>query len=111
MFMLERLELVDREELDRILDVFNAADAVGDGILSLADIRVCRRCSVHALPGSAFADALMPDDIDAPCKVSLANSTSERDCTPLRQSAALQSATPSAAGDGVASDDPDSDVV
>ena len=62
MFMLEHLELVDREELDRILDVFNAADATGDGVLNLADVRARCNCSVRAPRGSHFSDALLPAD-------------------------------------------------
>eukprot|EP00892_Ulva_mutabilis_P004637 jgi/Ulvmu1/2545/UM139_0013.1 len=65
MFILERLDLVDREELERVLDVFTAADVNGDGVLNLADIQARCGRAVRAPPGSALADARSADDVEA----------------------------------------------
>lgn len=51
MFILEHLELVDRAELDRILAMFNAADLIGDGVLTTADVQAhCARLACNARP-------------------------------------------------------------
>jgi len=51
MFILEHLELVDRSELDRILAMFNAADLIGDGVLTTADVHAhCARLAGGAPP-------------------------------------------------------------
>ena len=41
MFMLQELDLVDTDEFQTILSMFNAVDANDDGVLDVADI--CRR--------------------------------------------------------------------
>lgn len=35
MFVLDRLELVGQDEMNRILEMFDEADEVGDGVLNL----------------------------------------------------------------------------
>ena len=39
MFMLQQLGLVDKSELDNVLEMFDAVDTNGDGVLDLTDVR------------------------------------------------------------------------
>lgn len=44
-FILQELQLVDKHELDNILEMFKAVDTNGDGVLDMADVR--RRSRTH----------------------------------------------------------------
>jgi Ca2+-binding EF-hand superfamily protein len=47
-FVLQELDLVERDQLDRILSLFDSLDVTGDGILNLADMRSQARETLHA---------------------------------------------------------------
>jgi hypothetical protein len=53
-FMLQQLDLVHKEELDNILEMFDSADINGDGVLDVADVRRRMRRSPPPQPGCLY---------------------------------------------------------
>jgi hypothetical protein len=51
-FMLQQLDLVSKTEVDNILQMFDAADVNGDGVLDVADIRRRLRLSGSVSTGT-----------------------------------------------------------
>ena len=58
LFMIERMQLVERSELERIRHQFRACDVDGDGALSLSEVR--RRSPASVAPSAGGAAAALP---------------------------------------------------
>lgn len=64
MFMLQQLGLVDKTELDNVLEMFDAVDTNGDGVLDITDVRRrIRESRANSTAGGTPRSAAGPSEV------------------------------------------------